>query len=179
MPSKSKAKGNKWENDICKIFGKVFNLNFQRVPTSGAITGGKNSQLLQLLSDSQKLLLRGDIIVPDQLKKIVIECKSRKDFPYHQLLHNCKELDSWIEQIQNDLNEDDLIGLIIIKINNKIPMVCYSYKWISKGMKNNQTFINYTYMGEKYVIEIFNDQWLQDNKQFLLDWSKQKDDKNN
>ena len=68
MPSRGKAKGNAWENAVCKVFNSVFNLSFKRVPTSGAMTGGMNSAILELLSESQKLLLRGDIISLDEWK---------------------------------------------------------------------------------------------------------------
>jgi len=169
MPSKSKSKGNKWERDVCEIFGNVFKLNFQRVPTSGAMTGGKNNPLLALLSRSQKLLLRGDIIVPDELKNIVIECKSRKEFPYHKLLNNCKEMNGWIEQIGCDLLDDDLVGLIIFKANRRTPFICYDKRW---NIKKNVCYINYYYQKKNYIIEEFNEIWVENNKEFLLEISK-------
>lgn len=181
MAFNAKQKGNSWERSVCKIFGDVFKLNFQRVPTSGAMTGGKNNPLLALLSDSQKLLLRGDIIVPDELSKIVIECKSRKEFPYHKLLHNCRELNEWIDQIGCDLLSDDLMGLIVFKANRRTPFVCYDKKWnrygfngdggMKHGMKNSVCYINYHYKTD-YIIEEFNEVWVETNKEFLLEICK-------
>ncbi len=179
MPSKGKAKGNKWENDVCKLFGDVFQLSFKRVPTSGAMTGGANSAILELLSESQKLLLRGDIIVPDELRKIVIECKSRKVFPYHQLLESCKELNDWITQLDHDLKQNDLLGLLIFKANRRTPFVCYESRWNSHDVSSPQckcrlslskapTHIVYKFNNKEYIIEPLTTEWIERNKKFML-----------
>ena len=154
------------------MFNKVFHLNFQRVPTSGAITGGKNNPLLALLSESQKLLLRGDVIVPDELSKLVIECKSRKEFPYHQLLDNCEELNKWINQIGCDLISKDLIGLIIVKINRRTPFVCYNKNYIKYPLVNPSKYILYNYNHQYFIIEEFTEEWIEKNKNSLLEWCK-------
>ena len=73
MPSKGKAKGNKFERNIAAHLGTVFNLNFERVPNSGAFIGGKNKFRINQLTESQQLLARGDIIVPEELSHISME----------------------------------------------------------------------------------------------------------
>ena len=80
MPSKQKAKGNNFERTIAKHLSTVFGHNFERVPTSGAMTGGLNAHVLERLSDSQKLLLEGDLIPPDEMPNLKIECKSPPSF---------------------------------------------------------------------------------------------------
>lgn len=168
MPNKSKAKGNRVENEICKMFNQVFNLSFKRVPTSGAMTGGLNAQILAMLSDSQKLLLRGDIIVPDELSKVVIECKGKKKFAYNLLITGSAEIDKHIEQLNCDLCEDDLIGLLIVKVNNKGCFVCYNTKNKSDLLGKDINYITYNYDNTKYIIESFTNEWIERNKDTLL-----------
>ena len=126
---------------------------------------------MSLLSDSQKLLLRGDVIVPDELSKLVIECKSRKDFPYHQLLNNCEELNKWIEQVDCDLLSEDLVGLIVVKINRRTPFVCYSKNHIKLALVNPNKYILYSFKQRHFIIEEFTKEWLEKNKDSLLKWS--------
>jgi hypothetical protein len=113
MPSKGKAKGNNYEREIARHLGQVFNLNFERVPNSGAFTGGKNSFRLDRLTEAQQLLTRGDIIVPEELSNIAIECKNYKDFAWASLFSEVKQLDGWIEQAQ--CNTD--YWFLVFKIN--------------------------------------------------------------
>ena len=120
MPSKQKAKGNNFERYIAKHLSEVLGYNFERVPTSGAITGGSNSTVLQRLSHSQKLLLEGDLIPPDELTKLKIECKNHRDFSFSKLFSRNKKLDDWIEQSKSD----DKVWFLIFKINNRGSYVC-------------------------------------------------------
>lgn len=122
MPSKSKAKGNNFERDIAKHLTEVFGENFTRVPTSGAMTGGMNADVLERLTRSQKLLLEGDIIPPDSLYRMKIECKSLKTFSFAKLFTENKTMDSWIEQARSR----DKIWFLIFKINNKGKYVAFT-----------------------------------------------------
>ena len=90
MTSPQKAKGNNFERDVAKHLSTVFGLNFTRVPTSGAMTGGMNAAVLERLSGSQKLLLEGDLIPPDELYNMKIECKTRKTFSFLRCLQRIK-----------------------------------------------------------------------------------------
>lgn len=122
MPSPQKAKGNAWERDVAKHLSSVFGASFTRVPTSGAMTGGMNAFVLEKLSKSQKLLLEGDIIPPDNLYKMKIECKSKKDFSFSKTLSENKLLDGWIEQSRSR----DKVWFLIFKINNQGKFVCFT-----------------------------------------------------
>ena len=70
MPSKQISKGSAFERQIAKHLSEVFELNFERVPNSGAFTGGKNIHRYNTLTEAQKLIYDGDILVPEQLKNI-------------------------------------------------------------------------------------------------------------
>ena len=122
MPSPQKAKGNNFERAIAKHLSEVFDSNFTRVPTSGAMTGGMNADVLARLTDSQKLLLEGDLIPPDHLYNMKIECKSKKDFSFSGMFANNKLLDSWIEQARTR----DKVWFLIFKINNQGTYVCFT-----------------------------------------------------
>lgn len=122
MPSRQKAKGNNFERAVAQHLSEVFGSNFTRVPTSGAMTGGMNAQLLERLTDTQKLLLEGDLIPPDNMYKMKIECKSRKTFSFAKLLTENKELDDWIEQSISH----DKVWFLIFKINNQGSYVCFA-----------------------------------------------------
>lgn len=122
MPSANKAKGNSFERDCAKHLSSVFNLSFTRVPTSGAMTGGMNAQILERLSGSQKLLLEGDLIPPDELYKMKIECKAHKDISFSKFYTENKMLDSWIEQARSR----DKIWFLIFKINNQGKFIVFT-----------------------------------------------------
>lgn len=124
MPSRQKAKGNNFERDTAKHLSDVFGLNFTRVPTSGAMTGGMNAHVLQKLSGSQRLLLEGDLIPPDELKNMKIECKSLKTFSFSKMYTGNKMMDSWIEQAYSD----EKTWFLIFKINNKGKFVAFGKK---------------------------------------------------
>lgn len=122
MPSRQKAKGNAWERDVAKHLSDIFNTNFTRVPTSGAMTGGSNAVVLEKMTRSQKLLLEGDIIPPDHMYKMKIECKSLKKFSFAGMYSENKQLDDWIEQARSR----DKVWFLIFKINNQGKFVCFT-----------------------------------------------------
>jgi Holliday junction resolvase len=122
MPSRQKAKGNNFERDVAKHLSDVFDTNFTRVPTSGAMTGGMNADVLARLTKSQKLLLEGDLIPPDHLYKMKIECKSHKNFSFSKIFTENKLLDDWIKQAEGP----DKVWFLIFKINNKGKFVMFS-----------------------------------------------------
>ena len=122
MPSRQKAKGNSWERAVAKHLSDVFESNFTRVPTSGAMTGGMNAEVLARLTDSQKLLLEGDIIPPDHMYRMKIECKSLKKLSFSGMYTENKQLDDWIEQARSR----DKVWFLIFKINNRGSFVCFT-----------------------------------------------------
>jgi len=122
MTSPQKAKGNAFERDVAKHLSTIFESNFARVPTSGAMTGGTNAHVLERLSHSQKLLLEGDIIPPDNLYKMKIECKAHKSFSFSKMFTENKLLDDWIEQSR----AKDKVWFLVFKINNKGKFVAFT-----------------------------------------------------
>ena len=86
------------------------------------MTGGMNADILSRLSDSQKLLLEGDLIPPDELYNMKIECKTRKTFSFAKLYSENKELDDWIEQARSR----NKVWFLIFKINNQGKYVCFT-----------------------------------------------------
>ncbi len=125
MPSKSKTKGNSWELEVSKFLTETYKETFIRIPSSGAFVGGKNNFRKATLGDAQIQSKKGDIHPPALWKHWNLECKSYKDFPFHQLWYaDVKILDSWIQQ-QKDVEDIGDLNLILIKISRKGCWVVY------------------------------------------------------
>jgi hypothetical protein len=114
----SKQKGNTGERELCKHLKEIFGGSFIRVPNSGAFTGGKNAVRKEELSEGQVRASKGDIIPPDFMPKLVLECKWYKDLRFHQLVvpGGCPQLDDWIEQSLDAVDADD-VWFVVFKIN--------------------------------------------------------------
>ena len=125
MPSKSKTKGNSWELEVAKFLSEIYGDSFLRIPSSGSFVGGKNTHRKSSIGSAQLQSRKGDIHPPELWKYWNIECKSYKDFPFHQLWYtDVKILDSWIQQ-QRDVEDDGDLNLILIKISRKEKWVVY------------------------------------------------------
>lgn len=125
MTSRSKIKGSTWERTLCKFLSETLGGNFMRTPNSGAYIGRSNSHRKQQMSASQILAAKGDIIPPDTMKKMVVEAKSYKNFPFHQLLTGqCRQLDEWISQTLDCVDEGD-VWFTIFKIDRTGSFVAY------------------------------------------------------
>jgi hypothetical protein len=109
MGAKSKRKGNASERELTTILSGIFTGSFVRVPSSGGFVGGKNVHRRQTLSTMQDRSFRGDIIPPDHLPRLVIECKAYQQFRFHQLMQPgpCPLLDDWIGQTLAVLDPGD------------------------------------------------------------------------
>jgi hypothetical protein len=162
MANKNKNKGKAFERQICEILTNCFGISFQRIPNSGAYVGGKNIVRYDGLTEEQKLLADGDIIVPSELSHISMECKSYKDFSFSGLfLGKNALLDGWIEQSSNTKKSK---WLLFFKINNKGIFVVYD---ISKFPSNMQKE-NYHVYKNQYVIQDINE-FLEKNKNKLYE----------
>lgn len=158
MPSRQKAKGNNFERTIAKHLSNVFGCNFERVPTSGAMTGGLNAHVLERMSASQKLLLEGDLIPPDEMPNLKIECKSLKKISFSSFLTGNKTLDDWIDQAMSS----DKLWFLIFKINNRgVFVLTHEYFYKKFAIKSN-----YIYYNRCYIITM-ND-FFEDNKYTIL-----------
>ena len=123
--NRNKEKGKAFERFVANDLSDIFKLSFTRTPNSGAYVGGKNSFRMNTLSNSQILLTEGDIIVPDELHNLKIECKSYKDLPFHQLFTQCKQVDEWIKQAYSQ----DKVWFLIFKINRAGSYICFDRKY--------------------------------------------------
>lgn len=155
--SKSKNKGSNYERELGKFLGELFEGSFIRSNNSGAFIGGKNSFRKKALSDTQVMSLKGDIVPPDHMPKLVVEAKFYADFRFHQLLQPgaMPQLDEWISQCREVVDAHDL-WIICFKINLR-----GSYVAISKRFCDGMIMTNYsTYVDPKgetfYVTELKN-----------------------
>ena len=119
MTSPQKAKGNAWERRVADHLTVTYGERFIRVPHSGAYIGGSNANRKEILHEGQIRSFKGDIIPGQSFPKFNAECKSYKDFPFHQLFQgSCKQLDEWIEQCMDVADEGDF-NIIFMKFNRK------------------------------------------------------------
>lgn len=149
MPSAAKQKGNSWERDVAKDLSEAFNENFIRVPNSGAYTGGANFHRLDRLTEDQKRMMDGDIMVPPCMSSFKIECKSYKTFDYHKLFDNNLTLNKWIKQV-----ESGDTWFLVIKVTRK-----GSYVVFPTTLAHYFRFKNYLRYTDMYVITSYADFW--------------------
>jgi hypothetical protein len=117
--SRSKAKGNSWERQVADNLTEIYGEKFIRAPGSGAYVGGKNSHRKELLHEGQIRNFKGDIVPGQSFPKFNAECKSYKDFPFHQLFSgHVKILDAWIDQCMDVADPDDF-NILMMKFNRK------------------------------------------------------------
>ena len=147
MPSASKSKGNRGERQVADRLSDIFDLNFERVPNSGAFVGGKNSSRLARLSKSQQLLTEGDLIVPEELHHVKIECKTYKDFSWKSLFSTNKQLEDWISQSE-DTNK---LWFLTFKINYCETCVVFSQD-VAREFELPECYHCYK---DKYIITSF------------------------
>ncbi len=120
MANRSKTKGNTAERELAKILGVHLSGEFIRVPNSGSFVGGSNNIRQAKLSDTQNKIMKGDIICPDHLPKMVLESKFYADFPFHSLYKDIDipKLDEWIKQTKECCTEND-VWFLAFKINRR------------------------------------------------------------
>lgn len=119
MTSPSKAKGNSFERQTADFLTNLYGEKFIRAPGSGAYVGGKNTHRKQMLHEGQIRNFKGDIVPGQSFPKMNAECKSYKEFPFHQLFQGeVKLLESWIDQCMDVADEGDF-NIIFMKFNRK------------------------------------------------------------
>lgn len=119
MSSPQKNKGSGYEREVAKFLSDTYQESFIRAPGSGAYIGGKNQARTQFLHEGQVRSFKGDIVPGQSFTKMNIECKFYADFPWHLLLTGeCKQLDSWLEQLLDVEDEGDL-NMLFMKFNRK------------------------------------------------------------
>lgn len=161
MANYNKNKGKAFERELAKHLTGVFGLNFQRVPNSGAFVGGKNAFRRQTLTQSQELLCTGDLIVPDELRHVSIECKFYKDFSFVSLFSENKLIDSWIQQASSS----EKLWFLAFKINNCGVHIVYARE-LGQSLALPQNHLLYK---NKYVVTSM-DSFFETNKDAILNW---------
>jgi len=133
MSSPQKNKGSGYEREVAKFLSETYGESFIRAPGSGAYVGGKNQARTEFLHEGQIRSFKGDIVPGQSFSKMNIECKFYADFPWHLTLSGeCKQLDSWLEQLLDVEDEGDL-NLLFMKFNRKGQYVVVQEKlnWIT------------------------------------------------
>jgi hypothetical protein len=119
MTSPSKSKGNSFERQVAQFLTKLYGETFIRAPGSGAYVGGLNQRRKQYLHEGQIRSFKGDIVPGQSFPKMNAECKSYKDFLFHQLFQGSnKTLESWINQCMDAADTGDF-NIIFMKFNRK------------------------------------------------------------
>lgn len=166
MSSPQKAKGSAFEREVANFLSDIYNESFIRAPGSGAYVGGKNQTRKEFLHEGQIRSFKGDIVPGESFVKFNAECKSYQDFPFHQVLSgSCKQLNSWIEQLMDVAEEDDL-NILFMKFNRKGKFVAVEtkYTWVT------DQFMYYTSTNGDWIIIEF-DHFFKNNKEFLKAYS--------
>jgi hypothetical protein len=130
MPSPSKSKGNSYERRIADFLTDLYSEKFIRAPGSGAYVGGKNIHRKQLLHEGQIRNFKSDIVPGQSFPKLNAECKSYKDFPFHQLYSgNILILENWLEQLLDVADPGDF-NILFMKFNRKGEFVATQHPWV-------------------------------------------------
>jgi len=139
MAVNGKQKGNSFERNVANFLTDLYGEQFLRVPSSGALIGGKNVVRKNTLSEAQIRNFKGDIIPGDSFPKLNLECKSYADFPFHQLFSGqVKILDTWISQCVAVEDPGDL-SMLIMKFNRKGQFV--AVKFSTPGLRVINNFV--------------------------------------
>jgi hypothetical protein len=170
MASPAKTKGKNNERIVAEIFSKATKLTWMRVPSSGAFLGMSNAHRNSKIDNSQRTLFLSDLIPPDEFSHVSIEVKSRKNFPFHQLFTSCKEMNSWIDQVETSVkgvsdhcnDKTKYFYAIVFKINNCGHQIVYPKAFYWESLPRTSYMI-YNYRGTSYIIETFNEDWIQIN----------------
>jgi hypothetical protein len=119
MTSPSKNKGNSFERQTADFLTNLYGEKFIRAQGSGAYVGGKNNKRKEFLHEGQIRSFKGDIVPGSSFPRFNAECKSYKEFPFHQFFSgNIKILDVWIKQCL-DASDDGDFNIIFMKFNRK------------------------------------------------------------
>lgn len=121
MTSRSKAKGNSLERDVCNQLNEAFSCKeFTRTPSSGAIMGLSNAKKKDGLNLHTKQTLGADLICPDWFK-FSVECKNYADEPnYSKIIkEDDNTLNRWLGEALFDATTLQLSPLLVFKTTHK------------------------------------------------------------
>lgn len=156
MPSPSKAKGNSWERAVADHLTEIYGEKFIRAPGSGAYVGGKNTHRKQMLHEGQIRNFKGDIVPGQSFPRLNAECKSYKDFPFHQLWQGqVKILESWLDQLMEASDPGDF-NILLMKFNRK-------GKWVAIETRHQDMLVSRSF---DYGSARHDHWWIMDYDQF-------------
>ena len=167
MTSPQKAKGSSFEREVANFLSKIYGESFIRAPGSGAYVGGKNQSRKEFLHEGQIRSFKGDIVPGQSFTQFNAECKSYADFPFHQVLSGkCKQLDTWISQMMDVADENDL-NILFMKFNRKGKFVAVQtkYTWVT----DHFMYYSSPNMGDWVLIEF--DHFFKNNKDLIKSYS--------
>lgn len=166
--SRQKQKGNAFERVVADHLTNIFELKFFRTPGSGAYVGGRNFHRVNELTNSQQLLLEGDIVVPEELEFLKFECKTLKKFSFSSLLENNALFESWVEQAKSE----EKLWFLVFKINNRGTFIVYeeNYYELFDHPRGNHVVYDSDAAGD-VIIERMDD-WFETNKSIILKYAR-------
>jgi len=167
----SKAKGNSFERQTADYLRMIFQLPFMRTPSSGGMIGQSNFHRAETLSETQNLMVRGDIIVPLELNCFTFECKFYASFATDKLFSENKQLETWITQAKDNVGYK--IWMLIYKANHIYPNVCFDISLLDKITSTGKKIVlgSYLVYQGKYIITLF-ENFFRVNKEYILDLNK-------
>lgn len=173
MAAKSKSKGKGGERQVCKIFENEFGGSWQRVFSSGAFVGGKNSSRKEFLSDGQIKNAKADVVPPDEMN-IVIESKAYSVFPWHRLIQQepIPQLDEWLTEIYTCIDDGEF-WLLCVKIDYKGWFVLFDPTFAEFNIGNHAQYYSTTY-NKSFIVTSPLEWFLKTNRDSILLLTKNK-----
>jgi hypothetical protein len=167
----SKKKGNRFELEVSKILNQHFGEGFMRTPNSGATFGKGNRYRMQGIDDGFSHQMTGDLVVPKGFP-FSIECKSYKDFEFHQVLQGeNKTLDGWIAQAESDAKACNKEMILIMKFSRKGSYICSTDLIDSNKLPISNILNNYMWYKSQYLIYTLEDFLTISNEiNIITDW---------
>lgn len=175
MSSPQKAKGSGFEREVAKFLSTLYGESFIRAPGSGAYIGGKNQSRTEFLHEGQIRSFKGDIVPGQSFIHFNAECKFYQDFPFHLVLSgDCKQLDTWLEQLMA-VSEPDDVNILFMKFNRKgkyVAVQCGA-TWIT----DNFMYYTSSKFGDWLLVEF--DDFFKHNSNLFKTYSTTIDTKSN
>ena len=197
-----KQKGKRGETWFADKLTKVSGLNFERIYTSGASVGKKNSKRLTQLTQAQGESQLGDIISPENLTHYFIwESKNYAELDFHNLLKPpdkfSRQTREWLEELNFDIvsgftklkmNVRPLVGFLLIKVTRKGDWIIGNIDYINKMFENIEIENHLVFenepskvlqekgFGNKYFMTDF-DSFLSQNSKELFKVDKDREEK--
>lgn len=136
----SKRKGNKYENDVCKLLNQHFNTkDFCRTPGSGAYATTHH------IPDYLKIY--GDLITPQGFRYVIDTKKGYNDLDFFSMINQNSTLWDFIEQCERDSKASKKDFLLIYKQDNKAALAIVKKENINTKEKyllfSSQTSLTY------------------------------------